>query len=327
MLARELHPSPMRTSTKWVLFLTPISLVLFFPLFFKLNYPEIIKHGWPLTRCHILQSKILPRYCCETQCRTDCSSAPSGAQQCSVLISSIDSGFNPATCATNSSACPSGVGGACDGGYYCCSNCCQTCSNCTNTCSTSCPSSSSTCSTSCIPSCTTYSCNCSCCSNTSHRSCTLSCPSCFSVQLDLTYYTTKLALESTMYTQDFKKDNTAADNFFQAHPANSTSTCFYNSKDLTQVSFDVSFTAWKWAITAIFGMLPLLGCICGFIYLSGIPQKIWGWVSGFFKWVGAGVSSWKAKRGGSTASAATTAKLGESVGGSSNEEAPPPYKG
>ncbi|TFK73396.1 hypothetical protein BDN72DRAFT_761725 [Pluteus cervinus] len=319
----------MRTLTLSLLCLTPISLVLFFPLFFKLNYPEIIRHGWPITRCHILQSEIIPRYCCEAQCKTDCSTAPSGAQQCSSLISSIDSGFSPTACAANSSACPSGVGGACDGGYYCCSDCCQTCSSCTNSCS----GTPSICSTSCIPSCTTYTCNCYCCSSTPHQSCTLSCPSCFSVQLNLTYYTTKLALESTTYTQDFKKDNTAADNFLQAHLANSTSTCFYNPKDLTQVSFDVSFTAWKWAITAVFGMLPLFVCILGFTYLSGAPQKIWGWVSGFFKWVGAGFMSWKAKRASSRA-APTTFKS-ESVGGSSesnnekepSEEAPPPYKG
>ncbi|KAJ7442895.1 hypothetical protein B0H11DRAFT_1932092 [Mycena galericulata] len=54
------------------------------------------------------------------------------------------------------------------------------------------------------------------------------------------------------YDQDFTTDVTKAVNFFGQH-SNSTSFCYYNPKDETQVLFDVDFTTWKWAIASVFG--------------------------------------------------------------------------
>ncbi|KAJ7845131.1 hypothetical protein B0H14DRAFT_3086397 [Mycena olivaceomarginata] len=226
--------------------LLTVSLALFFGLFFGLNYPEIVRHGWPLARCRVLSAEIATRYCCETSCSTgSCQSAPGGSPQCSSTISSIDSGYSPSACALNSSSCPSQSGSVCDGGYYCCQTCCQTCQSCTSSCSGNPPT--------CTQSCTSYTCNCYCCSSTSDLYCTLSCPICYKVDLQLLYS-----------SRDGESHNVSY--LLNRHLANSTLFCNYNPKDKSQVLFDVSFTAWKWAITAIFGILPLFVALSLFAY-------------------------------------------------------------
>ncbi|KAJ7817363.1 hypothetical protein B0H14DRAFT_2842482 [Mycena olivaceomarginata] len=183
----------MRPMYKCFGLLLAVSLALFFGLFFGLNYPEIVRHGWPLARCKVLSAEIATRYCCETSCSTgSCQSAPGGSPQCSSVTSSID--ISPSACASNSSSCPSQSGSVCDGGYYCCRTCCQTCQSCTSSCSGNPPT--------CTQSCTSYKCNCYCCSST-----------------------------SVSYVQDFSKDVNNADSFLNRHLANSTSFCNYNPKD------------------------------------------------------------------------------------------------
>jgi len=245
----------MRTLFKVLLFLFPASLALFFGLFFGLNYPEIVRHGWPAATCNILSSKIAERYCCETSCqRNTCQSAPSGSQSCNSLINSLDSQFSPTTCAGNSSACPPSQS-TCDGGSYCCNTCCQTCSKCTNSCSGK----------HCTTSCSTYSCNCYCCDSTNDLYCTLTCPTCYSVDLSLSYTTWSGTKEDNVpYTQDFGKDQNGAQGFFDTHGVNSSAVCHYNPKDADQVLLNVGFTKWKWAISAVFGMTPLLVVILVF---------------------------------------------------------------
>ncbi|KAJ7644499.1 hypothetical protein FB45DRAFT_1053244 [Roridomyces roridus] len=103
-----------------------ITLGLFFGLFFRLNYPEIVRHGWPLTRCKVLSSEIATRYCCYSSCQDiTCQSAPSNSPSCGTVISSIQNNFSPDACSANSSSCPMQVGSACGGGYKCCNTCCQ----------------------------------------------------------------------------------------------------------------------------------------------------------------------------------------------------------
>ncbi|KAJ6527505.1 hypothetical protein B0H19DRAFT_1196135 [Mycena capillaripes] len=216
-------------------FLLVVSLALFFGFFFGLNYPEIVRHGWPVTRCAVLNSEIATRYCCETSCATaSCQNAPVGSPQCSSLISSIASGYSPIACSSNSSSCPPQIGSTCNGGYYCCNRCCQTCKSCTT------------------------SCNCSCCSESTHLSCTLSCPVCYTVDLQIHYSSRDGKEHDVSYVQDFSKDADKADEFFGRHMTNSTSKCWYNPANEAQVLLDISFTVWKWVVTSIFGILPLI---------------------------------------------------------------------
>ncbi|KAJ7092880.1 hypothetical protein B0H15DRAFT_164511 [Mycena belliarum] len=268
----------MRFALKLLLVLLVASLGLFFGLFFGLNYPEVVRSGWSLTRCTVLASAIDSRYCCEKTCGNSCASAPLGAPQCAAQISSINSGFSPSACAANATACPTGPGSICDGGYHCCGNCCSTCQSCSSTCS----GTPSTCS----QSCKSYSCNCRCCSSTINWGCQLSCPVCYAVNVDVTYQTRGPGsrAQNATYRQDFKKDLGAAQvrctttplsvraltggqGFFDGHITNSTSFCYYDPKDGSQVRFDVKMTPWKWAITAVFGALPLAATLCALAYL------------------------------------------------------------
>lgn len=56
---------------------------------------------------------------------------------------------------------------------------------------------------------------------------------------------------------DFSDNVESANNYLSNRVINSTHTCFLNPEKLTDVRMDLSFTVWKWIITAIFGMLPL----------------------------------------------------------------------
>ncbi|KAF9522862.1 hypothetical protein CPB83DRAFT_822365 [Crepidotus variabilis] len=236
--------------TRRAICLLILGLILFLSLFMTLAYPEIIRHGWPLTSCNILSSDLHTRYCCETSCDTSgCSSAPSGAALCNPLITQIDNGYSPSACAANNTACPPYVGSTCNGGDYCCSQCCSTCTSCSTTCSKD----------GCSTSCSSYSCNCTCCSSTSQLSCVLKCPTCYSVILSLSYMTRgrNAQQETTNFTQEFKKNQQAAEKWYVEHKQGANIRCHYNPKKLTEVSLDVSFTPYKWAIVSIFGIVPL----------------------------------------------------------------------
>ncbi|KAJ7187577.1 hypothetical protein GGX14DRAFT_580968 [Mycena pura] len=68
------------------------------------------------------------------------------------------------------------------------------------------------------------------------------------------------------------EDVNKANDFFTSHTTNSTSFCYYNPANETQVLFDVSFTKWKWAITSIFGICPLFVTLSlGVYFLALLP--------------------------------------------------------
>lgn len=56
---------------------------------------------------------------------------------------------------------------------------------------------------------------------------------------------------------DYKSDLESANRFLKENPINSTATCYLNPKRITEARLDVAYTAWKWVISAIFGMLPV----------------------------------------------------------------------
>ncbi|KZV89369.1 hypothetical protein EXIGLDRAFT_838559 [Exidia glandulosa HHB12029] len=241
----------------WLPMLGVVVLGMFFGLFFGLNYPEIVRHGWPLTRCRVLDARVDQRYCCKTTCSAlTCSSAPFGAPSCGTVVSQIDGQFSPSTCAANSTACPAATSGTCDNGYQCCSQCCQTCQSCSTSCTTNSDGSKS-----CHQSCTTKQCNCYCCNSTAHKACSYSCPTCYNDVLTISYTTYKGQAVNATYRQDFDKDESKAIGFLDEHPVDSISACYYNPSNLNQIAFDVKFTAWKWVVTALFGMVPLLALL------------------------------------------------------------------
>ena len=122
-------------------------------------------------------------------------------------------------------------------------------------------------------------CACSCCSSTNHHACTVQCPTCFAVNLGMSYtpYGFGTSHRNVSYSQDFKQNRGDAEAFENEYAVGTTHKCYYNKKNLDEVSvgflrcesvganltrleisLDVSFTRWKWAITAVFGMVPLL---------------------------------------------------------------------
>ncbi|KAJ7578415.1 hypothetical protein C8J56DRAFT_1030818 [Mycena floridula] len=240
---------------RWFLCLFAVSLPLFFGLFFGLNYKEIIINGWPLTLCTINNATLATRYCCYSDCSNQCRTpADIGSPPCGDMGKKVDNEYSPSECSRNSTLCPAAAGQTCDGGYFCCSECCSTCTSCSTSCS------GSGASQSCSQTCTSYSCNCYCCDSTDHRKCTLQCPTCYSVNLAVTYspYHSNVIQSNVTYSQDFGQDSVKANAFLASHPVDSRTKCYYNPKNLAQVLLDVSFTAWKWAVTALFGMIPLL---------------------------------------------------------------------
>ncbi len=116
----------------WFLCLFVFSIPLFLGLFFGLNYPgeteatfksniltillEIIRNGWPLTTCTVNDAALNTRYCCYSNCSSNCSNGGSGAQQCSNMINLVNNDYNPSRCAANSTSCPPQIGSTCDGG-------------------------------------------------------------------------------------------------------------------------------------------------------------------------------------------------------------------
>ncbi|KAG7089866.1 hypothetical protein E1B28_011509 [Marasmius oreades] len=249
---------------RWLVLSLIVSLGLFFGLFFGLDYSEILRRGWPLAKCTVTSSDVQSRYCCYRQCFSSCSIPALGVPSCSSLVNQLNGGYNPTDCQRNSSACPENRSGGltCDDGYYCCQNCCNTCQRC----SQSCTGSGS--SRSCSSSCTSYQCNCYCCSATQHRSCTVQCPTCYNAVLGLSYTPTGGARRNVTYSQDFSQNQGGAESFASSNAVGTSHKCYYNKKNLNEVTLDVTFTPWKWVVSAIFGMVPLLAVIlfASFIY-------------------------------------------------------------
>lgn len=142
-------------------------------------------------------------------------------------------------------------------------------------------------------------CRCACqwsCDNSYHSNCIISCPTCYSVVLAYTYRTKSGSLQIVTQPKDFEKNKDKAETFLNDHHLNATSPCHYNPDDLSQarftfspvsdslltlfvqITFDMSYTGWKWAITSIFGIIPLavvlLVCLVLFIrYRKNRPSR------------------------------------------------------
>ena len=150
----------------------------------------------------------------------------------------------------------------------CCATYCQTCQSCSQSCS------NGKCSTSCY----SYPCNCICISSVGNNQCTVSCNILYTAELFVTYKvgddsnitnvnpdgTTVIVNSdnsvtiSSNYQQDFEQDLTGATNFVNYYKALKTFKCYYDPNNPYVVALNIAYTSWKWAVFAIFGVIPLM---------------------------------------------------------------------
>jgi len=238
-----------------------ITLSLFFGLFFGLMYPEIYISNFTPTTCTILSTDVLYRYSCSKSCQS-CTQTQS-PYSCDSVIG-FDQSLNPKQCLNGtSSQCPI-QGQMCGNGYVCCITFCQTCT------SVSC--SNGKCST------TSYPCNCNCISSVSNNQCSVNCNILYTSILYVKYLvghnsnlttvnpdgtTTTINSDnsvtvSSSYHQDFGQSLNGATNFDNYYTSLKNFRCYYDPNNPYTVVLSIAYTPWKWAVFAIFGVLPLM---------------------------------------------------------------------
>ncbi|RIB10387.1 hypothetical protein C2G38_2020983, partial [Gigaspora rosea] len=264
-----------------------IALSLFFGLFFGLGYPEIKRAEYISTTCTIKNETIKSRYCCYKYCDFTCRDAPYSAPSCSSLESRWNA-FSPTQCAVvlmaNNSQniddyCPiDGPQATCDNGYYCCNECCSTCTSC------SVGSNGSS-------SCTTYTCNCSCCSSTNHQSCQIKCPECYTVELIVQYPLWGGGIITSNIYMDYDHDVTGAQKFLSVNPVESKVRCYYNPENPLQVLLSVDYSVKTWVLVGISAFILLVIFVIGtnnifhkVSFLQSISHRIFSLQSGL--WIG-----------------------------------------
>ncbi|KAJ3276227.1 MutS protein msh4 [Terramyces sp. JEL0728] len=219
-----------------------IASAVFFPVFFKVNLPEIQRAAYTQTTCQNLNSTIVSRYCCYSTC-SSCSSSVFGTSDCGPLINTYNS-YSPSACSSNTTnQCPT-QGQTCGSGYKCCDTCCDTCTSCTTSCSNNV----------CTQSCHSYDCNCYCCQSVNNLLCTISCPLCYTADIEVSYPVSGGSQVAT-YSQDFKTDLTLAKALVNSKPVGGSESCYYDPKNMATVTFDVSYTVGSWVG---FGVVALL---------------------------------------------------------------------
>lgn len=223
-----------------VIILGIISGIICLTLFFTVLLPDIKHVYYVPTKMIVTNIEIIPRYCCYTECE-DCVET-----EASVICSIKESYYNsidPNTC-MNSQSCPNDT--MCDGGEYCCSQCCFTCETCSRKrYSNQTPSSSNP-----PPpkiTCYTYSCNCYCCVKVQHRKCVVKCPKCYRDVLYVEFNVSGI-IYNAKYEQDFEKNYEEANNFFQKYKINQTLIGYYNPSNYHDIILSRQFVAWKWIV-------------------------------------------------------------------------------
>ena len=244
---------------------TIISLALFFGLFFGLNYPEILRFEYIPTTCTTLCASLIPRYCCQTNCDGGCASVSLGALSCFTALQSYQN-TDPITCASSNS-CPVN-GYPCDHGYHCCSTVCSTCRRCTTT------DKKTTCSN--------YICNCVCVSSVSHRQCSVTCNQCYTSSLYLTYTINSGEVLTTTHSTDVMTNRQAAVDLIDKYGNGTVYPCYYHPTQTNQLILEApAYASWKWAITSLFGIIPLVGVlICWCVYCN-LGQIVSEWVRSY----------------------------------------------
>lgn len=201
-----------------------VNLALWFVLFFTLLYPQVlVNNDYKAASCTILNTYKEPYSCCYQACETFCASCDPSAQTCGAMLSS-------------------NLAGACCNGPKCCRTCCDTCQTCTT-------DSAGT------RTCSSTSCNCTCCDNTANEQCNIVCPTCWRAHVEFSYTCAAESVccgspVSTQLVQDCGEEEECADQFLEQANflPNSTSTCWFNPFQCTEVDFARGYTWWYWLV-------------------------------------------------------------------------------
>lgn len=220
-----------------------VGCVIFVPVFFALNYPEILRNTkFVETKCTTIHAALRPyRHCSigACQCRESV-----GNPSCADRIArngDVDAfDVSPDTMSL--------LTGACGHGYRCCDSCCSMC--------TSCSTNSKGKRT-----CAVYPCACTCCRSVGDQLCDYSCNTHYQATALLSFAIAERPV-TTLLVEDFQSSESSARaflSFAELHP-NVTSKCWYDpdwsvsshisSSDLI---FDRQrgYSWWKWTLSSI----------------------------------------------------------------------------
>lgn len=246
--------------------ITFIFFVIWIGLFTGLNLPEMKRmNDYFKTKCFVNASQIVRRYCPTKTCPDSCAST--SASSCSSIQSQMEF-VDPDQCYPNnpnsSIQCP--ITQTCDGGYYCCETYCTTYKDSNGH--------------------THRSCHCS--QSTSSRACTITPRLCFMLRLYINYNTTQGLSVWTTYDFDTNDDlSKAIELQTQKYPIKNRFSCFYDSTNLANIRWSISYTAGFWAASGIFAFFVFIGCwtSCSF-FASEQDTKVfiqvviaWFWVA------------------------------------------------
>ena len=174
--------------------------------------PEVARLGYSWKMCHISESIIIPRYCCETICG-GCHEAFPSITTCSSLISHEHKHKNASLCHIDKNYCAV-EGKFCDNGYYCCTGRNDD-----------------------------WSCN----NHVNHRVCSLHCPECYKTIVTYRYDDVFVPQE-----RDFFKKRLSAEKFISKNVVGTKRDCWVNPNDTHDIHFTRSITWWKILVELLF---------------------------------------------------------------------------
>ncbi len=234
-MANFRYDSPLWLVNRLLWPLTLFAVICFTTLFVGLELPEILRANYVTTACKVLSYQTTKAYHCATE---DCQCRESRAPTCKRMISYLERAFSPETCIAKD-VCPGTQ--ACSNGYMCCQECCGTCSSCDAD-----------------GNCYSYSCNCWCCDSVSNHRCDVACEIYLSGDMVVVLADTNTTARVVL---PFGTNVAASQVAETKYAQNNTVVCYHHPTDYYEIVFDVGYTAWKWVVTTLFGIVPLAVCL------------------------------------------------------------------
>lgn len=195
--------------------------------------PEVARLYFPAKSCHISQSIITTRYCCETICN-GCYEGFPPITNCASLITDQYKYKNASMCPIDKTFCAE-EGKYCDNGYYCCDKGRQ------------------------------YDDDWGCDLPVNHRVCTLHCPECYKTRITYRYDDVFVPRE-----KDFLKNKISAELYLAQNPEGKKRDCWINPKDTHDIHFTKSLTWWK-VLVGILLCIPFLSLV-GLVMYNGYEE-------------------------------------------------------